>query len=66
MPNKSEETRIRELEAEGLTRSDAQAVVEAEQQTAARYNWTSTGPGGCDAHCIEHPCGPCITGRRTA
>lgn len=26
------------------------------------YNWKSTGPGGCDTHCIEHPCGPCITG----
>lgn len=27
------------------------------------YNWKSTGPGGCDTHCIEHPCGPCITGK---
>lgn len=27
-----------------------------------QYNWTSTGPGGCDAHCIEHPCGKCILG----
>lgn len=24
-----------------------------------KYNWKSTGPGGCDSHCIEHPCGPC-------
>jgi len=24
------------------------------------YNWKSTGPGGCDAHGIEHPCGYCI------
>lgn len=24
-----------------------------------KYNWVSTGPGGCDSHCIEHPCGPC-------
>ncbi len=24
-----------------------------------KYSWTSTGPGGCDSHCIEHPCGPC-------
>ncbi len=24
-----------------------------------KYNWKSTGPGGCDTHCIEHPCGPC-------
>jgi len=23
------------------------------------YKWESTGPGGCDSHCIEHPCGPC-------
>lgn len=28
-----------------------------------KYNWKSTGPGGCDSHCIEHPCGPCITGK---
>ncbi len=27
------------------------------------YNWKMTGPGGCDAHNIEHPCGPCITGK---
>lgn len=25
----------------------------------ADYNWNSTGPGGCDSHCIEHPCGRC-------
>lgn len=24
------------------------------------YNWKSVGPGGCDAHNIEHPCGRCI------
>ena len=29
----------------------------------ASYNWDCVGPGGCDTHCIEHPCGPCITGR---
>lgn len=23
-------------------------------------NWTSTGPGGCDDHNIEHPCGKCL------
>lgn len=23
------------------------------------YNWASTGPAGCDSHCIEFPCGPC-------
>lgn len=23
-------------------------------------NWKSTGPDGCDAHCIPHPCGPCF------
>ncbi len=28
-----------------------------------RYNWKSNGPGGCDDHNIEHPCGPCITGK---
>lgn len=27
---------------------------------AQRYNWTSNSPAGCDNHCIEHPCGPCI------
>ncbi len=27
----------------------------------AECNWTSTGPGGCDSHCIEGPCGPCLT-----
>jgi len=30
-----------------------------------QYNWKSTGPGGCDAHCIEHPCGPCAGVKRT-
>ena len=30
--------------------------------TDRQYNWISTGPGGCDAHCIEHPCGKCILG----
>lgn len=25
------------------------------------YNWISTGPGGCDNHCVEHPCGKCAT-----
>lgn len=30
-----------------------------------KYNWESTGPGGCDSHCIEHPCGPCKTGFST-
>lgn len=28
----------------------------------SKYNWNSTGPGGCDSHNIEHPCGKCITG----
>lgn len=28
------------------------------------YNWESVGPGGCDSHNIEHPCGVCITGKR--
>lgn len=23
------------------------------------YNWNSTGPDGCDSHCVPHPCGPC-------
>ncbi len=27
-----------------------------------RYNWKSNGPGGCDDHNIEHPCGLCIKG----
>lgn len=26
---------------------------------ARRYHWNSTGPSGCDDHCIDHPCGPC-------
>ncbi len=26
----------------------------------SKVNWISTGQGGCDAHCIEHPCGPCL------
>ena len=30
-----------------------------------KYNWTSTGPGGCDAHTIEHPCGKCIANTQT-
>jgi hypothetical protein len=30
-----------------------------------KYNWESVGPGGCDDHCIEHPCGKCITGSFT-
>lgn len=29
----------------------------------SEYNWKGTGPGGCDSHNIEHPCGPCITGK---
>lgn len=29
------------------------------------FNWVSTGPGGCDSHCIEHPCGPCMLESRT-
>lgn len=33
---------------------------------AMKYNWKSVGPGGCDTHCIEHPCGPCITGKTFA
>lgn len=24
-----------------------------------KYKFRSPGPGGCDSHCIEHPCGPC-------
>ena len=28
-----------------------------------KYNWVSVGPSGCDAHCIEFPCGPCMTGK---
>lgn len=27
----------------------------------SEYNWKSEGPGGCDKHNIEHPCGFCIT-----
>lgn len=34
--------------------------------TMSKFNWESTGPDGCDDHCIEHPCGPCITGYRSA
>lgn len=30
-----------------------------------KYNWKGTGPGGCDNHCIPHPCGPCITGKHS-
>jgi len=26
-----------------------------------KYKWRGTGPGGCDTHCIPHPCGPCAT-----
>jgi hypothetical protein len=26
---------------------------------AEGYNWECTGPGGCDSHCIESPCGRC-------
>lgn len=26
------------------------------------YNWKMVGPGGCDTHCVESPCGECITG----
>ena len=37
------------------------SILQSEERK--RYNWHSTGPGGCDDHCIEHPCGPCITGR---
>lgn len=30
----------------------------------SKYNWKGDGtPGGCDNHCIPHPCGPCITGK---
>lgn len=24
-----------------------------------KYNWVGDGPGGCDNHCIPHPCGKC-------
>lgn len=28
------------------------------------YNWDSVGPGGCDSHNVEHPCGHCHLKRR--
>ncbi len=28
-------------------------------RTREDYNWNSTGPDGCDSHCIPHPCGRC-------
>ncbi len=34
------------------------------EQSMSQYNWKGDGtPGGCDNHCIPHPCGPCITGQ---
>ena len=35
----------------------AKAILEEKD---SNYNWKSEGPGGCDAHGIEHPCGRCI------
>lgn len=29
-----------------------------------KYNWESTGPGGCDSHNVEHPCGRCLGAKR--
>jgi hypothetical protein len=23
------------------------------------FNWSGSGPSGCDNHCIDHPCGLC-------
>lgn len=31
-----------------------------ELKKRANYNWASDGPGGCDSHGIEHPCGRCM------
>ena len=25
-----------------------------------KYNFRGNGPSGCDNHCINHPCGPCM------
>ena len=39
-----------------LTADEAKLMLEY----VLKYNWKSTGPGGCDAHNIEHPCGKCL------
>ena len=30
-------------------------------EDCTEYNWKNDGPSGCDTHCINHPCGPCMT-----
>lgn len=50
-------------EGVALTEEQLNALVDklaAILERRAEYNWKSTGPGGCDAHNIEHPCGRCL------
>lgn len=47
------------LLAETTKREMDRVIAKAECREDHKYNWTSTGPGGCDSHCIEHPCGWC-------
>lgn len=38
---------------------DWREAMDLYNEERAKYNWKMEGPGGCDSHCIEHPCGEC-------
>jgi len=59
---------IKDFEAKYKQQSEALASVNRKLEIAQKrlkqiseYNWTSSGPSGCDNHCIPHPCGRCFT-----
>lgn len=34
-------------------------TLKAALEKIVKYKFRGRGPGGCDNHCIEYPCGPC-------
>ena len=40
-------------------KAKADKLAEALEQIT-KYNFRGNGPSGCDSHCINHPCGPCM------
>ena len=52
--------RLREMDIELLNKVYKEADLLAEAlENLFKYKWEGNGPSGCDAHGIDHPCGPC-------
>lgn len=55
----------REQDDKMITQYSEELATARTNSTNKEYNWVSVGPGGCDSHNIEHPCGKCLVPNRT-